>query len=243
MSEVVTIIPSRYGSSRLPGKPLRVLAGKPLILHVVERAKLIDVSHKIIVATDDRRVAQVAEEAGMESVLTPEKLPTGSDRVGWVAKTLSCDIIVNLQGDEPLIDVESVRDAIHIVQEESGTQVATLGFPLTDESDWRNPNVVKVLTDSRNRALYFSRQPVPFFRDGIFRPLPVLFHHQGIYVFRREILLKFLNWEPSPLENAEKLEQLRWLAQGCSIKVVRVGTPSYGVDTPDDLKRVEGMLK
>ncbi len=241
--EVAVIIPARYGSKRLPGKPLIYLAGRPLILHVVERAREIPAVDRIIVATDDDRIVRVVSEAGYEAMMTPDNLASGSDRVGWVAKKISSEIIVNLQGDEPLIDAVSINNAIDVLKQDQSVHVSTLGCLLRKETTWKDPNVVKVITDDNNFALFFSRLPVPYFREGRFTPLPVLFQHLGIYVYRRALLLKFIEWDSSPLENAEKLEQLRILARGYKIKVVPTGRPSFGVDTPNDIQKVEEMLK
>lgn len=243
MATAVVIIPARYGSTRLPGKPLLPIAGRPLILHVLQRAREIPGSERIIVATDDQRIADVVAQAGGEAVLTPPELPSGSDRVGWVAKNLACDIVVNLQGDEPFVDVNAVQSAIGVLERDERWQVATLGYPLTDEKLWNDPHVVKVLTDREQSALYFSRQPIPYFRDHRFRPTDGLLQHIGVYLYRREFLLKFLSWEPVPLEQAEKLEQLRILYHGYDIYVERANFPSVGVDTPEDVKKVEQLLE
>lgn len=243
MLTIAVIIPSRYASTRLPGKPLVPLGGQPLILQVLNRARQIPDAGRIIVATDDRRIARVVEQANGEAVITPANLPSGSDRVGWVARNLNYDIVINLQGDEPFIDVEAIRSAATVLEENSQLQVATLGYPLSDEKLWNDPNVVKVLTDKQQRALYFSRQPIPCFRDHQFHPINGLYQHIGVYLYRREFLLEFLSWEPSPLEQAEKLEQLRILYHGYDIYVGRAGFPSIGVDTPEDLKKVNQLLE
>jgi len=240
---VFVIIPARYGSKRLPGKPLISLVGRPLILHVLERAKEIQGVDRVIVATDDERIVQAVEQAGEEAIMTPESLVSGSDRVGWVAKNQNCDIVVNLQGDEPLIDALAVQQAIDTLKSDRNLQVATLGYPLSKRKAWQDQNIVKVITDEYQNALYFSRQPIPFFRDGNFLPFPGLFQHLGVYVYRRNFLLKFLEWEKSYLEEVEKLEQLRIMYKGYKIRVVPTQSPSFGVDTPDDLVKVEEMLK
>ncbi len=243
MSDFTIIIPARYGSSRLPGKPLVPIAGKPLIVWVLERAQLLAPKDKIVVATDDQRVAGAVENAGFRAQITPKDLTSGSDRVGWVAQKLSDDIIVNLQGDEPLIDTGAVHRAIRLMEEEPDMMAATLAFPLQEETEWRNPNVVKVLTDEKSNAIYFSRAAIPFFRDALFQSLPNLYKHQGIYLYRREFLLQFIGWTPSALENAEKLEQLRVLSHGYSLRVVPADEPSYGVDTAEDVSRITEIFK
>ncbi len=243
MSKIIAIIPARYNSVRLPGKPLVLLGGRPLISHVVERAKEIPAVDRIIVATDDARIAKVVKEGGNEAVMTPANLRSGSDRVGWVARDLECDIVVNLQGDEPLIDAAGVGQAIEAVEQDPQLHVSTLGYPLKEEERWKNPAVVKVLTDNSGRALFFSRLPIPYFRDSNFRPLPVLFQHIGVYIYRRDFLLEYVTWEPADLEEAEKLEQLRILDRGFAIKVIEARLPSVGVDTADDVKIVEQLIK
>jgi 3-deoxy-manno-octulosonate cytidylyltransferase (CMP-KDO synthetase) len=156
---------------------------------------------------------------------------------------LDCEIIVNLQGDEPLIDCRAVSQAVDALRLNPQLNVATLGFPLKREKVWKDPNIVKILTDENNDALYFSRQPIPYFRDLPFSPTPGLFQHLGVYIYRKNFLVEFLNWSPSPLEKAEKLEQLRILSKGFKIKIIPTTAPSFGVDTPDDVSRVEEMLK
>jgi len=241
--KVYVVIPSRYGSGRLPGKPLIILAGRPLILHVLDRAKEIKGVDRVIVATDDERIAKAVKQDGEEAIMTPEDLKTGSDRVGWVIKNLNCDIVINLQGDEPLIDTVAIQNAIEALKLDNDLQVTTLGFPLKSKKVWRNPNVVKIVTDENQNALYFSRESIPFFRNGKFQYLDGLYQHLGVYIFRREFLLKFLEWESSPFEIAEKLEQLRILAKGYKIRVIKTDSPSFGVDTPDDIAKVEELLK
>jgi 3-deoxy-manno-octulosonate cytidylyltransferase (CMP-KDO synthetase) len=243
IDKVVVIIPARYSSKRFPGKPLIKMAGQPLIVHVWQRAKEIPGINQVIVATDDDRIYNVVQQAGGEAVMTPEDLPSGSDRVGWVAGTLDCEIIVNLQGDEPLIDSQAVAQAVETLRLDPHLKVATLGYPLEKEKAWKDPNIVKILTDQNNDALYFSRLPVPYFRDLPFSPLPGLFQHLGVYIYRKKFLMEFLSWSPSPLEKAEKLEQLRILTNGFKIKIIPTATPSFGVDTPEDVLRVEEMLK
>ncbi|MEJ2049931.1 MAG: 3-deoxy-manno-octulosonate cytidylyltransferase, partial [Calditrichota bacterium] len=196
----IAIIPARYGSTRLPGKPLLSLAGRPLILHVLDRAKQIKSMSRIIVATDDDRIINAVRENDGEAIMTPKELASGSDRVGWVARNIDCDIVVNLQGDEPLIDTIAIDRAIMVLKDDPNQMVATLGYPIKKESMWKNINVVKVIVDRNFDALYFSRQPIPFFRDGKFKILPRLYQHLGVYIFRKKFLLEYLEWEPSLFE-------------------------------------------
>lgn len=240
---IVVIIPARFGSTRFPGKPLIYLRGKPLILHVWERAKEISGVDRVIVATDDERIYRVVHDAGGEVEMTPVDLPSGSDRVGYVAKRVKAEIIVNLQGDEPLIDTKAIENAISVLSSSRQLKVATLGYPLEKEEVWKDSNIVKVVTDEKNDALYFSRHPIPYYRDASFTPLHCLFQHLGVYVYRKKFLLQFLRWNPSSLEKTEKLEQLRILSKGHKIRVIPTHFPSFGVDTPQDVIRVEEMLK
>lgn len=242
MGKTAIVIPARYHSTRLPGKPLIKIAGKPLIHHVIDRAREIAVADQIVVATDDERILRVVGEYGAEAVLTPADLASGSDRVGWAARRMECQIVVNLQGDEPLIDTRAVEKAVNELLEDPSLNVATLGYPLRNVEDWRNENVVKVLTDQDGRALYFSRQSLPFFRGADFSPLPVLFQHIGVYIYRRRFLLNYLTWPVAPLEAAEKLEQLRILHHGEKIKVIPADNPSLGVDTPADVERLATLF-
>ncbi|GAB4376796.1 MAG: 3-deoxy-manno-octulosonate cytidylyltransferase [Calditrichia bacterium] len=214
-----------------------------MILHVAERANQVGNKDELVVATDDERIVQVVEKAGFHAVLTPQHLASGSDRVGWVAKSLNYDIVVNIQGDEPLFDISAVEQGIEAMKEDRNLNVVTLGYPLEDVQTWQNPNVVKIVTDAHSNALYFSRSPIPNFRDGSFRPASFLYQHVGIYIYRRSFLLQFINWHPSPLEEAEKLEQLRILEQGYRIKVVVSAQPSIGVDTLEDVQRISKLMK
>ncbi len=239
----VIVIPARYGSTRLPRKPLLSIAGKPLIQWVYERALQIPGEHPVIVATDHSEVFETVKNFGGEVVMTPADIETGSERVGFVVRNLNADIVVNLQGDEPLVPVTAVAAAMAALKEDGNLPVATVACPLTSESEWRNPAVVKVLLDDHQNAIYFSRSPIPYFRDSGFSPLPNLLRHIGVYVFRTSYLLKFLRWQPGILEQQEKLEQLRIIERGGRIKVIRSTDCSPGVDVPADLTEVERLLK
>lgn len=239
----VVVIPARYSSSRLPGKPLISIAGKPLILWVYHRALQIAEAETVLVATDDERISRVVKNAGGQVQFTPANLRSGTERVAYVARKLAADIIVNVQGDEPLFPVAAVAEAISEMRKNPHIPVATLAAPLTEKADWENPSVVKVLLDRAGRALLFSRSPLPHFRDSEFKPLNNLMRHIGIYLFRKPFLQDYVNWEISPLESAEKLEQLRILENGYPIRVIRTPHLSRGVDTPEDIPIVERMLK
>lgn len=243
--KILGIIPARYASTRFPGKPLFPIAGKPLVQWVVERCRSARSISEVVVATDDERIA-TAVRPFCRVEMTREDHPSGTDRIAEVVARIGCDAVVNVQGDEPLID-PVVIDA---VANELGTSVmSTAATPIRDVLEYDNPNVVKVVLSSAGKALYFSRRTIPFLRDkspcspveqlGAF---PFL-KHLGIYGFRRETLLQLVQFPPSSLEMAEKLEQLRALENGIAIQVVRVNYESIGVDVPGDVERVEAILR
>ena len=241
---ILGIIPARFASTRFPGKPLHLIAGKPLIQHVVERCQGARSLAEIIVATDDARIAEVARKF-CRVEMTAENHPNGTDRIAEVIGLCPCDAAVNIQGDEPLMDpvvIDSVAQAL------IGTPMSTAATPIRDVADYDNPNVVKVVVNASGHALYFSRRTIPFVRDAASRPVaeqlaafPFL-KHLGIYGYRRETLLSLVKFPVSPLEAAEKLEQLRALENGIDIAVVRVDYESIGVDVPEDVARVEKLL-
>ncbi|MST00350.1 MAG: 3-deoxy-manno-octulosonate cytidylyltransferase [Pedosphaera sp.] len=238
------IIPARYGSTRFPGKPLHPIAGKPLIQHVVERCRLAKSLSEVVVATDDERIAVVAR-AFCRVEMTRGDHPSGSDRIAEVAARCACDGVVNIQGDEPLMDpavIDAVAGAL------VGCEMSTAATPIVEAAEYENPNVVKVVVNAAGRALYFSRRTIPYLRDAATQPVagqlaafPFL-KHLGIYGYRRETLLRLVKFAVSPLEAVEKLEQLRALENGIGIAVVRVRHDSVGVDTPEDVARVEKLL-
>lgn len=239
------IIPARYASTRFPGKPLHPIAGQPLIQRVVEQCRKAKSLRDVIVATDDARIAEVVKNF-CRVEMTREDHPSGSDRIAEVAARCDCDAVVNIQGDEPLID-PAVIDAVAgaLAQNEMSTAATVIKNP--DEYD--NPNVVKVVVNAAGRALYFSRRTIPYLREAASRSVseqlaafPFL-KHLGIYGYRRETLLRLVKFPVSLLENAEKLEQLRALENGIGIAVVQVSYDSVGVDVPADAQRVEAILK
>jgi 3-deoxy-manno-octulosonate cytidylyltransferase (CMP-KDO synthetase) len=241
---ILGIIPARYASTRFPGKPLALIAGKPLIQRVVERCQQAKSLAEIVVATDDQRIADVARKF-CRVEMTREDHPSGSDRIAEVASRNNCDAVVNIQGDEPLID-PTVIDAVAgaLARDEMST-AATL---IQNAAEYDNPNVVKVVVNAAGRALYFSRRTIPYLREAASRSaneqlaaFPFL-KHLGIYGYRRETLLRLVKFPMSPLEQAEKLEQLRALENGIQIAVVKVDYDSVGVDVPEDVKRVEEIL-
>jgi 3-deoxy-manno-octulosonate cytidylyltransferase (CMP-KDO synthetase) len=231
------IIPARYASTRLPGKPLLRETGKYLVQHVYERAARSRRATVVIVATDDPRVAAAVEGFGGRAAMTRRDHASGTDRVAEVARDLDVDVVINLQGDEPLIDPGDVDLLADLIACDPDAEMATLATPLRSVKAWRNPNCVKVVCDAAGRALYFSRSPVPFVRDGKpdFAVEPPLFlQHLGLYAYRRPFLLRLAAARPEPLEQLEKLEQLRALALGCRIRVGLVRQTAIGVDTRED---------
>ncbi len=233
---VAIIIPARYGSARFHGKPLADLWGKPIIQHVWERASRATRASRVIIATDDQRIATAARGFGAEVAMTRADHPSGTDRVAEVAAGLAADLIVNVQGDEPLIDPAFIDAAIAPLAEDPSIPMGTLCCSIEDLSDLANPNVVKVVLDRQGFALYFSRLPIPFVRDP--HADAVRYRHLGLYVYRRDFLLSLAQLSPTPLEQAERLEQLRVLEHGHRLRVVIVSHASPGVDTPADLERL-----
>ncbi len=241
-SHILGVIPSRWGSTRFPGKPLHLIAGKPLVQHVWERCRECSNLDEIIVAVDDERIAEVVRAFGGQAVMTSPDHPTGTDRIAEaVAAVPAATHIINIQGDEPLIDPALIDELAATMIADASLDMATAANPL-DPSDpaVQDPNVVKVAVALDGRALYFSRSPLPFFRNPV-AGLPVL-RHKGIYAYRRDFLERFVTWPPSPLEKAESLEQLRALENGASIKVLPTTDTSPGVDTPEQAREVERLL-
>ncbi len=252
--KVIAVIPARYGSTRFEGKPLVPILGKPMIQHVYEGVSQSRLIEEVIVATDDQRIMEVVQQFGGRAVMTSPDHYTGTDRVAEVAKKIRCEIVVNVQGDEPLIRGSLIDKAVRPLLTDETLPMATLMTRIEDVKDWLNPHIVKVVVDKNGHALYFSRSPIPFPRDlqigrlesnpfGTKRPLPKrVFKHIGVYVFRRKFLLHFERMKPTPLEKLEKLEQLRALENGHRIKVSPVDYEPLCVDTPEDLQRVEEFL-
>jgi 3-deoxy-manno-octulosonate cytidylyltransferase (CMP-KDO synthetase) len=234
------VIPARYGASRLPGKPLAVIAGRPMIEHAYRRASAARGVAAVIVATDDDRIASAVAGFGGRSVMTRPDHASGTDRIAEVARGLSCDLIVNVQGDEPALAPAAIEQAIAPLAADPSIVMGTLGSPLDDASDPQNPHVVKVLVDRHGFALYFSRAPVPYRREAG-APGSAVLRHVGLYVYRRDFLLILASLPRTPLERAESLEQLRALEHGYRIKVVETAYQSLSVDTPEDLDRVRRL--
>ena len=241
-SRVVAIIPARYESTRLPGKPLADIHGQPMIQRVYERTRHADGIDRVLVATDDQRIEAAVKRFGGDVAMTSAAHRTGTDRIAEVARRLDdADIVVNVQGDLPLLDPAMVAAAVAPVRADTGLPMATVKTAIHSDEEVRNPNVVKVVTDRDDFALYFSRSPLPYWRDGASGTV-VAHKHIGLYVYRRDFLLTFARLAPTPLEQAEQLEQLRALEWGFRIKVVEVAAASIEVDTPRDLERARALI-
>lgn len=243
--KIVAIIPARYDSSRFPGKVLALLAGRPLVFHTYERTCKASLVDEVIVATDNPEVEQQLVALGVQVAMTRSDHSTGTDRIAEVAEQIDADIVVNVQGDEPLIDPATIDATVRAVLDSADVPMATARHSITDPAEIADPNVVKVVCDAQGRALYFSRSPIPHDREGADAPAEAgrYWQHVGIYVYRRDFLLQYARMTPTPLEKRERLEQLRALEHGYSIAVVDTDYRSIGVDTPEDLERVRGILE
>ncbi|MBM3222924.1 MAG: 3-deoxy-manno-octulosonate cytidylyltransferase [Candidatus Tectomicrobia bacterium] len=255
MPSCIVVIPARYASSRFPGKPLVPIAGKPMIQHVFERARQARLVDTVLVATDDQRIADVVTACGGQAVMTASTHPTGTDRIAEVAATLTCDIVVNVQGDEPGVAPEAIDALVQPLLDDAALPMSTLARPLRDVAELVTPNVNKVVVDRQGHALYFSRSPIPYYRTawpqapqllaaaGTLPTIPPGCQvHMGLYAYRREFLLHLAQLPQTPLEQLEQLEQLRVLEHGYRIRVVPTTYESVGVDTPEDVARAERLL-
>ena len=250
MHNAVAIIPARFDSTRFPGKPLSTLNGKILIQHVYEHAsdaKLVDF---VIVATDDQRIFDAVTAFGGSVVMTSGSHESGTDRIAEIAAGIECEVVVNVQGDEPFIRPEMIDDVVDLLHNDTKASISTLATTITDGDDIRSSNVVKVVVDDDGFALYFSRFPIPYYRD-VWKNLEnvafnaadtVIFKHIGIYGYRKDDLLRFSSMPRGRLENIEKLEQLRALACGMKIKVKETEFDTFGIDTEEDLRKAEGVF-
>jgi 3-deoxy-manno-octulosonate cytidylyltransferase (CMP-KDO synthetase) len=242
---VLAVIPARYASTRLPGKPLAPIAGKPMIQHVCERVQQAERVNRVVVATDDSRIVEAVRGFGGEAVMTRSDHRSGSERVAEVAVQIPADIYVNVQGDEPLIEpaaVDALVEAMTSDDEEESVLVGTLCVPISNPADIMDPNIVKVALDFQGDALYFSRAPIPWVRDEAHRVHARHLKHLGIYAYRRAPLLEFPTLPPGELEKLEQLEQLRFLENGYKIRVAETSFDSVSVDVPGDIARVEALL-
>ena len=255
MPACVVIIPARYASSRFPGKPLVPIAGRPMIQHVYERARQARLVDSVIVATDDQRIVEAVQAGGGQAMLTSPAHATGTDRIAEVAAQLTCDLVVNVQGDEPGIAPEAIDALVQPMLADPSLRMATLARPLREVTELLTPNVNKVVVDRRGYALYFSRAPIPYDRHAWPQAPHLLaaagtpptippgcYVHMGLYAYRREFLLQLAQLPQTPLEQIEQLEQLRVLEHGYRILVVPTTYESVGVDTPEDVARAERLL-
>ena len=240
MGKAVGIIPARWGSTRFPGKALHPIAGKPLLQHVWERCRRARKLDQLIIATDDFRIAEAAFDWGAEVAMTSARHTSGTDRIAEVATKLKQFAhIINIQGDEPLIDPKLIDRLVRALQRDRKLEMITAAHPFADPGEAESPHQVKVVLNQKGEALYFSRAPIPFSdRSAALQ----YFRHQGIYGYTRKLLLRFVRWKISPLERAEALEQLRALENGVKIQVVMTGSGSPGVDTPEDARTIERLM-
>lgn len=241
--QVVVVIPARYLSTRLPGKPLVSLAGKPMIQRVYERVRLAQRVDRVIVATDDERIVKAVEGFGGEARMTRADHRTGTERVAEVAAREEAELFVNVQGDEPLLDPVAVDTAVASLREEPAASIATVATPIKTPADIMDPNVVKTVLDFDGNALYFSRAPVPWVRDTASKIQVRHLKHLGLYVFQRDALLEYPTLPQGELERSEQLEQLRWLENGWKIRVAEVEHDAVSVDVAEDVARVEKLLE
>jgi len=252
---IVAIIPARYSSTRFPGKPLAKIGGKPMVQHVYESVSRAGGLDRVLVATDDYRILETVKDFGGEAVLTSKNHASGTDRLAEVARKLKAEWVINVQGDLPFIRPQTISRTLRPLRRDRSISMGTARTPIYQKEEWVNPNVVKVITDRNGFALYFSRAPIPYIREhagfshrslaGTDSREQIIwgYRHIGVYVYRRDFLLKFSRLRPSPLERIEGLEQLRALAHGYRIRVADVEEPSVEVDTPADLKRAEQYLR
>ena len=237
---VLVVIPARYGSVRFPGKPLALLRGKPMIQHVYEGARAAHGVDEVVVATDDERIVHAVAQFGGKAAMTSPTARSGTDRVAEVTRTRTAQVIINVQGDEPLVHPDMVGQLAQFLSSHQAVPMASVMTRLQRPEDVSNPNVVKVVVDRDGFALYFSRSAIPFVREGDSRLKA--FKHLGIYGYQRHFLLQFPSLEPTPLEQSEQLEQLRALEHGYRIKLLETTHDTVGVDTPEDLAKVEKSL-
>lgn len=244
--KVLGIIPARFASSRLPGKPLIPILGKSLLQRTYENAQLAPILDRIIVATDDQKIADHVTEFGGEAVMTSVNCQTGTDRLAEVLQKhpafLQTSAIVNIQGDEPCIDPQAIEMAVRLLLEDPSASMATVVTPLKTKEEAKNPSVVKCVMDQRDNALYFSRSLIPSNKQHEFNPSHSYYRHLGLYVYRPQFLLHYQTLDPTPLQLEEDLEQLKVLEHGFRIKVAVTDHASMGVDTPEDLKQIEQWL-
>jgi 3-deoxy-manno-octulosonate cytidylyltransferase (CMP-KDO synthetase) len=236
VNTAIAVIPARFGSTRLPGKALAEIDGVPMIVRVWNQTRKASLLDRVLIATDDERIAQAVRNAGGEVEMTSSSHPSGTDRIAEVARRIAADLYINVQGDQPFIAPEDVDAVVKAMSTEPTLAMATLGAAIQKPDEWHNSNKVKIVCDNAGYALYFSRSPIPFFRDNDSVP-PCALRHVAVYGYRRDFLVNFSSLAPGRLEQIEKLEQLRAMEHGYRIKVVASLRPSMEVDTPEDLLR------
>lgn len=244
--KAIGLIPARFGSTRFPGKPLELINGKALLTWVIEGARTSKLLSEIAVATDDERIAELARKSGVKALMTESELPTGTDRIYQAALQIAGlgddDVVVNIQGDEPLIEGALLDQLVQPFLEDASLEMATLGRPLDLES-LNSPNTAKIVMNARGEAMYFSRLPIPYTRNAAALPIEAALKHIGIYAYRKKFLRAFCAQAPTAVEQAESLEQLRALYLGARIKVVKTDHESWGVDHPEDIQKIERMMR
>jgi 3-deoxy-manno-octulosonate cytidylyltransferase (CMP-KDO synthetase) len=241
--KIIAFIPVRYDSTRFPGKPLALISGNPMIQHAYKSALLCHEFSDVFVATDDERILNCVHEFGGKTIITAKNHPSGTDRIAEAVQKMSLDkddLVVNIQGDQPYFEPSSITQMITPLMEDSGIQMSSLKYRLTDEKEVKNTNNVKVVTDKEGFALFFSRYPIPFYRNP--KSVKIHYKHLGFYAYRHDFLHRFASFPVGQLESAEKLEQLRVLENGCRIKMEDSPSDSVEVDTPEDIKKVEEMI-
>lgn len=238
----IAVIPARLGSTRLSEKVLRYIDGKPMVQHVWERAKKADRLSDVIVACDDPRIMDCVNGFGGKAVLTGKDHVNGTSRVAEVAAETEADVFINVQGDEPMINPNSINQLVEAFERDASVEAVTLAVRKTEKTAYEDPNIVKVVVSDKGDALYFSRAPIPHYRDSSEEDF-FYFKHMGVYGYRKEFLLNFVSWEPTRLEQKEKLEQLRILEKGFKMRIIEVQDDSLSVDTAQDLKEVEKKIK
>ena len=237
--KTLAVIPARYSSTRLPGKPLVEIAGVPLVLRVLNNVRSCPSVDRVIVATDDERIAEVVARGGGEALMTPSELPSGGDRVAYAAKMIEADYVLNVQVDDPLVGADMIDSLVAALDADRSVMLALLVKRIENPEEVAAPNVVKAVFDGDGRAMYFSRSPIPYPRNGG----GVWYKHIGPYGWRRDFLLEFAAMEQTPLEKAESLEMLRVIERGRSIKCVEVQRDTIEIDTPEDLARIEKYFR
>lgn len=240
--KIIAVIPARYNSTRFPAKLMQDLCGKPVILRTYEATVATQLFDQVIVATDSQEIFNLIIQHDGQAVMSQKEHESGSDRIAEAVADLSADIVVNVQGDEPFVAKENLAKLIDVFKQDIDNQVdvASLMFPIATIDDVNNPNHVKVVVDQNNFALYFSRSPIPYNRDGVAGV--EYFQHIGVYAFRKSALMAFTQWPSATLENIEKLEQLRYLENGKLIRMARVEEPTIGIDTPEDLAKAVALM-